>query len=88
MYSANLPKWNIDLAYFCGLIIGDGSLPKGFSKRPNGKIQKRYEISFVSESLDFIINVYQPIFQKLFSIRPYIYLGNTNIKERSCFIVE
>ena len=72
MYNINLPKWSNDLAYFCGLLIGDGSLPKGFSRRPNGKIQKRHEISFVTTSLDFIINIYQPLFEKLFGIKPYI----------------
>jgi len=71
MYNINLPKWSNDLAYFCGLLIGDGSLPKGFSRRPNGKIQKRHEISFVTTSLDFIINIYQPLFEKLFGIKPY-----------------
>lgn len=71
-YNVRLPKWNKDLAYFCGLIIGDGSLPKGLSRRLNGKIQKRHEISFVSKSLDFIISVYQPLFEKLFGIKPYI----------------
>lgn len=71
-YNVRLPKWNSNLAYFCGLIVGDGSLPKGFSKRPNGEIQKRYEISFISTSLEFIKNVYQPIFEGLFNIKPYI----------------
>lgn len=71
-YSASLPKWSNNLAYFCGLIVGDGSLPKGFSKRYNGKFQRRYEISFVSKSLKFIKNVYQPLFENLFGIKPYI----------------
>lgn len=71
-YNVNLPKWSNNLAYFCGLMVGDGSLPKGSSKRPNGKIQKRYEISFVSKSLEFIKNVYQPLFKNLFNIKPYI----------------
>lgn len=71
-YLVRFPKWSMDLAYFCGLIVGDGSLPKGFSKRPNGKIQRRYEISFVSKSLEFIKNVYQPLFENLFNIKPYV----------------
>jgi hypothetical protein len=71
-YKVCLPKWSNNLAYFCGLIIGDDSLPRGFSKRPNGKIQRRYEISFVSKSLEFIKNVYQPLFENLFGIKPYV----------------
>ena len=84
-YIVNLPKWNKDLAYFCGLIIGDGSLPKGFSRRPNGKIQKRHEISFVSVSVDFIINVYQPLFEKLFGIKPYIVRWKDKYKRKELF---
>ena len=42
-YKPILPKrWNSNLAYIFGLLIGDGSLPKTKSKRPNGKFQKRY----------------------------------------------
>jgi hypothetical protein len=71
-HTVKFPKWSNDLAYFCGLIIGDGSLPKSHSKRPNGKAQIRYEISFVSESLDFILTVYRPLFERLFGIKPYV----------------
>lgn len=66
-----LPKrWNNDLAYFCGLILGDGSLPKAFTKRPNGKIQKRHLIYFFCNSLNFCKEVYIPLFVRLFNINP------------------
>lgn len=84
-YNVNLPKWSNDLAYFCGLIVGDGSLPKGFSRRPNGNIQRRYEISFVSASLDFILNVYQPLFMNLFGIKPYIVRWKDRRKRKEMF---
>ncbi len=73
LYHPNLPKlWNEDLAYFCGLILGDGSLPKAYSKRPNGKIQKRYIIHFFCNSDEFVKDIYIPIFKKLFEINPRI----------------
>lgn len=84
-YDVFLPRWNKDLAYFCGLIVGDGSLPKGFSRRSNGKIQKRYEISFVSISLDFIMNVYKPLFERLFGLEPYIVRWKDKHKKNEIF---
>ena len=78
-----LPKWSEDLAYFCGLITGDGSLPNRYFRKSSGKIQKRYEISFVSISLEFIESVYMPLFEKLFEIKPYItvWKGKENRKD-------
>ena len=72
-YFIKKPKRNNkDLAYFCGLILGDGSLPDAYSKRPSGKYQKRYIIHFASEYLYFIKDVYKPLFIKLFGIKPRI----------------
>jgi len=37
-YKIKIPrKDNKELAYICGLIFGDGSLPNAYSKRQNGK---------------------------------------------------
>jgi hypothetical protein len=65
-------KWNENLAYLCGLITGDGSMPIAKSKRTNQKTQIRYNIYFYSNSYDFLIKVYLPIFKNLFKIDPYI----------------
>lgn len=62
---------NEDFAYLYGLIIGDGSLPKGGSVRPNGKKQKRSQIYFVSDSEIFIKETYLPLFKKVFGLMPY-----------------
>jgi hypothetical protein len=64
--------WDADLAYICGLLTGDGTLPNRISKHPSGRIQKRYEIAFISEKLDFIKEIYQPIFENIFGLKPYI----------------
>ena len=71
-YKPTLPKkWNSDLAYISGLLIGDGSMPKTKSKRKNGKFQQRYHIYFMSEFKYFIDNIYNPIFLSLFSLKPW-----------------
>jgi len=70
MYKPTLPKWNEDLAYLFGLLLGDGSLPLAKTIRPNGRRQTRYLIYFISNSLDFVNEVYIPLFQKLFSLTP------------------
>jgi hypothetical protein len=64
--------WSADLAYLCGLLIGDGTLPARTGKYASGRIQKRYEIAFISEKVDFIKEVYQPIFENIFGVKPYI----------------
>lgn len=69
-----IPRISKDLAYFCGLILGDGSLPYAHSKRPNGKLHKRHIINFFSTSIKFLKNIYQPLFVKLFDIKPKIYI--------------
>ncbi|MCD4666715.1 hypothetical protein K8R47_02805 [archaeon] len=72
-YKPKLPnKFNDEFAYFCGLILGDGSLPLAKSKRPNGKYQKRHIIHFYCNSLNFIEKVYYPLFKKLFEVSPRI----------------
>jgi hypothetical protein len=71
--------WSEDLAYLCGLLTGDGTLPNRVLKHKSGRLQRRYEIVFISEKLDFIKEVYQPIFKELFGIPPYI---TTDIKNR------
>lgn len=72
-YKPILPKkWNYDLAYIFGLLIGDGSMPKTKSIRPNGKFQERYHIYFISESKNFIDKVYNPLFNSLFGLNPWI----------------
>ena len=71
LYKPKLPKtWNSDLAYFSGLILGDGSLPKATSRRPNGKVQIRYLIHFFCSSLEFLKKVYIPLFFRLFKLKP------------------
>lgn len=71
LHKVELPNnWTEDLAYFCGLIIGDGSLPNAKSKRPNGKVQIRYSIQFFCMHLDFLKDTYQPLFIRLFNIKP------------------
>ncbi len=72
-YKPRLPtKFSADLAYLCGLLIGDGSLPNRSFIHPTGRIQKRYEIVFISEKLDSIRNIYQPLFKNIFRLKPYI----------------
>lgn len=72
-YKPLLPKkWNADLAYFFGLLLGDGSLPNATSIKPNGKLQQRYSIYFISNSKEFLDEIYVPLFFKLFSIKPYL----------------
>lgn len=83
IYKISLPKINKDLAYFCGLILGNGSLPNAYSKRPNGKLQKRYIISFFCTSNEFLKEVYQPLFFKLFHISPKIYFQK---KSKNCIV--
>lgn len=68
MYKIKNPPWNEDLAYFFGLLLGDGSLPQARSIRPNGKIQERHIIHFVSNSECFIKEIYIPLFKKIFRI--------------------
>ena len=65
-------KFSADLAYLCGLITGDGTLPNRSVIHPTGRIQKRYEIVFISEKLAFIHNVYQPLFKNIFGLKPYV----------------
>ena len=61
-YEVKIPKKdNEELAYICGLMLGDGSLPEAYSKRPNGKYQKRYIIHFFSKHSYFTKEVYKPI---------------------------
>jgi intein/homing endonuclease len=75
IYNVDLPKrWNEDLAYLFGLLLGDGSLPVTSSIRPNGKYQKRYMIFFVSNSKEFLEKVYIPLFKGLFGLAPRIEL--------------
>lgn len=74
LYRSKLPKFNKDLAYFCGLITGDGSLPHALTKRPNGKLQERHIINFYCTSIEFLEKVYQPLFVRLFAIKPKIYV--------------
>jgi len=71
--NAKLPKkWNKDLAYLFGLLLGDGSLPIANSKRPSGGYQKRHFIYFWSDSKNFIGKVYIPLFKRLFGLAPKI----------------
>lgn len=65
-------KWNKDLAYLFGLLLGDGTLPYTYSKKKDGRLQKRFIIAFCSNSKEFIDNVYNHLFQKVFSLKPYI----------------
>ena len=72
-YNPCLPKeWNEDLAYIFGLLLGDGSLPCSYTKRPNGEYQKRHIIHFFSKDRDFIYKVYLPLFKKLFNLTPVV----------------
>jgi len=67
--------WNKDLAYIFGLLLGDGSLPKSFTKRSKkykNPIQKRHIIHFFSGSRKFIEIIYIPLFKKIFKLRPRI----------------
>ncbi|MBL7058926.1 LAGLIDADG family homing endonuclease [Candidatus Pacearchaeota archaeon] len=69
IYRVDLPKkWDRDLAYFFGLLLGDGSLPICNTKRPNGNYQKRHLIYFWSNSKDFLEQVYIPLFERLFGL--------------------
>jgi len=70
-------RWNKDLAYIFGLLLGDGSLPVSATKRPLGRrqrFQKRHIIHFFSNSKEFIINTFIPCFYKLFHLTPRITL--------------
>ncbi len=72
LYNPTIPLyWDEDMAYIFGLLLGDGSLPRTKSVRPNGKYQKRYLIYFFSNSKDFLDKVYIPLFTKLFSLSPH-----------------
>lgn len=64
-------KTDSNFAYLYGLLIGDGSLPKMASIRPNGKKQIRYPIYFVSDSEHFIKEIYLPLFKDVFGLLPY-----------------
>ncbi len=79
-------KWTADLAYFCGLITGDGSMPDAHSRRPNGKKQKRYMIHFFGNSPKFMNEVYMPLFHNLFGIKPRLTLshGRGNLPVHNC----
>ena len=80
IYHPILPKkWNKNLAYLFGLLLGDGSLPKAKSIRPNGKYQTRYLIYFTCNSKKFLEEVYIPIFKKLFDLTPRIELKKNKI---------
>lgn len=69
IYTPKLPKrWNKELAYVFGLLLGDGSLPVANSIRPNGKYQKRHIIFFVSNSKEFLEEIYIPLFKELFGL--------------------
>lgn len=82
IYKVRLPKkWNKDLAYIFGLLLGDGSLPNTSSKRPNGKYQKRYAIYFVSNSKIFLKEVYIPLFKKIFGLNLCIETRNRKTGE-------
>lgn len=65
-------RWSKELAYLCGLITGDGSMPSTSSKRSNSKLQRRHPIYFYSTSLKFLREVYIPLFKGLFRLEPYI----------------
>lgn len=72
-YNVELPRrWDEDLAYLFGLLLGDGSLPKSVSLRANGNYQKRYHIYFYSIFKDFHEEIYIPLFKGLFGIFPRI----------------
>lgn len=47
-------------------------MPITKSKRSNGKFQQRYHIYFISASDSFISQVYHPIFEKLFGLKPWV----------------
>ena len=80
LYLIKIPKrWDKDLAYLFGLLLGDGSLPETSSKRPNGKYQKRYQIQFFSNSILFLKKIYIPLFKKVFDLIPYISLVKNKI---------
>ena len=78
-YNPTIPSsWSKDLAYLFGLLLGDGSLPSTSSQRPNGQVQKRYLIYFISNDKEFLLKVYIPLFERVFSITPRI---ETRIRE-------
>jgi len=80
MHEVDLPKkWSEELSYLFGLLLGDGSLPRTKSRRPNGKYQTRYSIQFFSNSLDFCQQVYVPLFEGLFNLKPRIELRKNKI---------
>lgn len=72
-YSVKLPRrCDKDLAYICGLITGDGSMPNAHCTRPNGELQKRHLIYMFSTSEQFLKEVYIPLFFGLFGVSPKI----------------
>ena len=78
-YKPTLPsKWNKDLAYLFGLLLGDGCLPKTSSRRKNGTIQKRYMIYFSSNSIEFQKEVFIPLFKNIFSLTPRLCIMTKN----------
>jgi hypothetical protein len=71
IYDPKLPsRWDKDLAYLFGLLLGDGCLPITKSVRPNGKYQTRNMICFISGEIEFVNEVYIPIFKKVFGLIP------------------
>lgn len=73
IYEPKLPsKWTADLAYLFGLLLGDGSLPKARSLKPNKEYQERYLIYFFSNDKEFVYNIYLPLFKNLFCLEPRI----------------
>jgi hypothetical protein len=82
IYDVKTPKkWNEDLAYLFGLLIGDGSLPLTKSVRPNGRYQTRYAIYFVSNSEAFLKDVYVPLFKRVFGLNLRIETRKDKVKE-------
>ena len=76
MYNVSLPKkWSADLAYLCGLITGDGSMPRTASRRLNGKLQQRHSIYFLCESETFC-RFYSSLFQNIFHVEPKVVSRN------------
>ena len=89
LYKPNLPDfWNEDLAYFFGLILGDGSLPNAFSKRKNGTYQRRYIIQFSCNSINFIKKVYIPLFERLFNLTPRLVIDDNKKNLLYVLIIE
>lgn len=71
MYDPKLPsRWDENLSYLFGLLLGDGSLPIAKTIRPNGKRQTRHLVYFISGEPEFINEVYIPLFKKVFGLIP------------------